>query len=110
MSTGAILFLAGAGAILALIMWRVSTLQTGPEGYTLLDSFTELRSANVARGTLEGAGIRVILEDHRRNGVFRGTALPKGAVNLFVPKDEVRRAGHLLKGGATNAHPHGPPA
>lgn len=110
MSGGAVLFLGAFGCILAIILWRVTTLQTGPEGHTLLDSFTELASATTARGILEGAGINVILEDHRPSWVFRGRALPPGSVNLFVPDADARRAVHVLHEAAAKTHENGPHA
>jgi hypothetical protein len=42
MSTGAVLFLAGVGALLATIIWRVTTLRNALDGYEILNSFTEL--------------------------------------------------------------------
>ena len=108
MSAGAVLFLGAFGCILCIVLWRVTTLQTGPEGHTLLDSFTDLASATAARGILEGAGIDVILEDHRPSWVFRSSALPPGSVNLFVRDADASRAAHLLKEAAAKAHQHGP--
>ena len=109
MGSGAILSLAALGVIFALFVWRVVTLRDGPEGHTLLGTFFEFRAANAARAVLEGAGIKVILEDPRSRLLSRITAMPWGSVSLFVPTEDAQKAALVLN-EAAKAHQHGPPA
>lgn len=97
MSTGAILFLLAFGFVLFVGVWRASTIKSGPEGHALLGTFTDLRSVAAVRVKLEGLGIEVVIEDHRRNRVFRGSALPPGSLSVYVPTSALQQAEKALR-------------
>jgi len=108
-SAAGIPFLGGFGALLGLILWRVTSLNTAPDGYELLDSFLGVGAAGQARDVLEGAGIKVKIEDHLSRRFYAGPKVAGGAVNLFVPIGEAGRAADVLRQHARAAH-HSPPA
>ena len=106
---GAILSLAGLGVLAAFALWRVAIMRTGPEGYTLLNTFFELETAKEARGVLEGVGIKVILEDVRSRLLPLPSAMPWGSVNLFVPTQDAEQAADTLAEVVKGRH-QGPPS
>ena len=64
-------------------------------GLVLLDSFTDLVEAQIARATLDAHGIPAFLFDENLHGnLFPSAAL--FGVRLMVPEDRVEEAARLL--------------
>jgi hypothetical protein len=53
MPVGAVAFIGAFGAVVGLLIWRLSTMRTHPEGYTKIGSFD----------TIDIIGVRRILEN-----------------------------------------------
>jgi|SRR5882724_11859024 len=66
MVAGSVLFVASFGVAMGVLIWRISTLNTDPTGFTTIAWFAVEREAEHAREILEEAGIRAHLEDYRQ--------------------------------------------
>ena len=76
-------------------------MDPAPAGYVHLASFELTATVSQAKDILSGAGIDVIVEDHR--GTVRWRSI--GAVLLFVPRAQATRAAELIRHlGATHGH------
>ena len=65
-------------------------------GLVLLDSFTDLVEAQIARATLEAHGIPAFLFDENLHGnLFPSAAL--FGIRLMVPEDRLEAAARLLE-------------
>lgn len=60
----ATLFLLAFGAVLSLVVWRLSTMKTDPEGYVRLTTVSGSVAAWRARTALERANIPVMVDSH----------------------------------------------
>jgi hypothetical protein len=92
MSSISILFILAFGALLALLMWRLSTMKTDPEGYQRIATLDGLEAWR-ARTALERAHIPVIVDSHR--GMMRGGY--GGPTYILVPIAQVQTAIRVLK-------------
>ena len=112
MSVPAIAFVAVFLGVLALLIWRLATLNTDPPGYVMLARFDALGTARHAKALLEGAGIPVILQDHTGGWtaamVVPGS--PGGAALVLVPKQDAQRAQEILAHRQKTQHLEHPPA
>ena len=93
MTVTAIVFLVVAGAVFGLIVWRLSTMTTDPEGYVRLATLDGLEAWR-ARTALERAHISVIVDSHR--GIM-GDGSYGGPTHLLVPETQVKQASKVLK-------------
>ncbi len=109
MPTSAFVFLAVVGAGLALLLWRVSTMRTDPEGYTEIAALGAFE-IDRAVATLRGVGILTYADDHLTRGRWWGGSRTRGVVRLLVPLDRADEALRLLQAHPPSAKRPAPPA
>jgi hypothetical protein len=95
MSLGVVAFAAVFVLALGLLVWRLSTMETHLDGYTILSSFMTTQSAHHALAVVQGAGIAAYLDDHTPSvaHLFR----TYGSIHLMVPIPQVHDAERALR-------------
>jgi len=106
MPIGPIAFIGAFAAVIGLITWRLSTMNTTPEGYTKIGSFDTIEIIGTVR-ILKHGDIPFIADDH----TFRGkTGGRSGFTHVLVPTSRAAEAIDLIKRERADEMRDAPPA
>jgi len=106
MPIGPVAFIGAFAAVIGVIMWRLSIMNTTPEGYTKIGSFDTTEIIGTVR-ILEHGDIPFMTDDH----TFRGKTGGRGGLtHVLVPTSRAAEAIDLIKRERTEEMRDAPPA
>jgi hypothetical protein len=105
MPMGPIAFIGAFAAMIGVLMWRLSTMNTTPEGYTKIGSFDTIEFLGTVR-ILKHGDIPFITDDH----TFRGRGTRGGFTHVLVPTSRAAEAIDLIKRERADEMRDAPPA
>jgi hypothetical protein len=106
MPIGPVAFIGAFAAVVGVIMWRLSTTNTTPEGYTKIGSFDTIEIIGTVR-ILKHGDIPFITDDHTFTGRTGGRG---GFTHVLVPTSRAAEAIDLIKRERAEEMRDAPPA